>query len=647
MPEPMTILVTDDNRDLADNIQDILRAKGYEAFAAYDAADALETCRNRAIDLAILDYKLPDMDGLELQKRLAEFSDADYIIVTAHASLQSAAESVTRDRVVGYEPKPLDMDRLLYFIQQVGERRRAENAQKKSESMTRTLLNVPLAAAVLLDTQGICLDANETFAERFGKTVPEVVGKLVWNLFPAEVAEQRKAHFRKVVEQKRQDRHEDQRQEVWNDSILTPVLDDAGNVEMVAVMSIDITERKKAEKERLEMERRILGLQRLESLGVMAAGIAHDFNNILMAVIGNIEMAIEDPQQSEFSRDCLKDAIKASKKATALVRQMLAYTGKKHFVIEPVDLNAIVEEIYGLLHSPLPAGAWLETRLARSLPPIMGDNSQLKQIILSMVTNAGEAMPEGKGGAVHLSTGVENCDEQRLQSTMAEIWMNYEAPLQEGHYVYLEVEDKGCGMGPEILQRIFEPFYTTKFMGRGLGLPAMMGIVRAHKGFIRVNSEPGKGTVMRVLFPSVETEENDEKTTSAPTATPMEAEGRVLVADDDVFVLKVVRRMLESAGYQTVVAADGAEAVELFKKHMDDIDFVVLDLSMPGTTGVEAFEKISGLGCRVPVILSSGYKEMEIKAEYADRGFSGFIQKPYEKKALVELLARLKENREK
>ena len=623
MSEPMTILVTDDNRDLANNIQDILKAKGYEAFAAYDGADALETCRNQAIDLAILDYKLPDMDGLQLQERLAEISDADYIIVTAHASLQSAAESVTRDRIVGYEPKPLDMDRLLFFIQQVSERRRAENAQKKSERMARTLLNIPLASSVLLDSEGICLDANDTFAERFGKTVLDIVGKRAWDLFPPEVAEKRIAHFRKVLEEKRQDRHEDQRQGMWTDSILTPILDDAGKVEMVAVMSIDITERKKAEQDRLEMERRILGLQRLESLGVMAAGIAHDFNNILTAVIGNIEMAMEDPQHSAFTQDCLKDAIEASRRATALVRQMLAYTGKKHFVIEPVNLNDIVEEIYGLLRSPLPAGAWLETRPARDLPRIMGDNSQLKQIILTMVTNAGEAMPEGKGGGVYLSTGVENCDEQVLKSTLAEIWMSYETPLQEGRYVYLEVADKGGGMGPEILERIFEPFFTTKFMGRGLGLPAMMGIVRAHKGFIRVQSKQGKGTVMRVLFPSVETAENNQETMSATAGAPMGAGGRVLVVDDDPFVLKVVRRMLESAGYQTVIASDGTQAVELFEKHMDDIDFVVLDLSIPRMTGVEAFEKISGMGCRVPVILSSGFKEMDNQGGICGHGICG------------------------
>ncbi len=641
MTERAKILVVDDNQDLANNIADILNARGFAAAAAQAGGGAIAGWRAQRFALALLDYMLPDMDGLALQERLSELIHGDYIIFTAHASLESAAEAVKRKKMVGYETKPLDMERLIAFMQQVIERRRAEAALRRSEAMARTLLNIPAAVAFMTDRDGIILDANDTMAEQFRKSAHDLIGRPVWDFFPADVDARRKDYFREALETKKQVRHEDEREGVWRDVILTPVLNDAGEAETVVIIAFDITERKKAEQERLEMERRILELQRLESLGVMAGGIAHDFNNILMVVIGNIELAMEEPGQSPAALENLEESRKAARRAASLVRQILAYSGKEHFVIRPTNLNAVIEDMAGLLQAPIHSQAWLETRLEEGIPVIQADTAQLKQIIMNLITNAYEAMDERAGGGVVLSTGVETCDAADLKATVADVWMGYEEPLKEGPYVYLDVTDEGGGMGAETSARIFEPFFTTRFQGRGLGLSAVLGIVRGHGGFIRLESCPGQGTHIRILFPAA----GDASAPGRTPPPPREADPRdgrlVLLADDDAPVLRIMRQMLERAGYRVITAPDGADALTLYNRRADDIDFILLDLSMPGMSGAEVFHELKKLGCAVPVILASGYNERDIRRRFADQGFAGFIQKPFNKKSLIDLLERL------
>jgi two-component system, cell cycle sensor histidine kinase and response regulator CckA len=640
MKKPMRILVVDDNRDLAENIRDILSDNGYEVSAAYDGQGAIAHCRERPFDVVLVDYKLPDMDGLELQARLSELMDADYIFITAHGSMESAAEAVKRKQIVGYETKPLNMDRLMSFIQQVTDRRRAETALRRSEATARTLLNVPTAAAFLLDTDGICLDANDTLARWLGKTAADIIGKPIWDLLPPDITAHRRTHFAEVLKTRAMVRYEDEREGTWNDTIISPVLDDRGEISTVAVMSVDITARKRADQERLEMERRILELQRLDSLGVMAGGIAHDFNNMLMIIIGNLDMAIAEIDPSSGILRCLEEVRKASVRATERVHQILAYSGKSHFVPAPVEINPVVDEVIGILGAGMPAAIRLNAHPDGENPTVAGDRTQLTQVVISLITNAWEAIDPETGGTVTVSTGFETCDAESLKETVVDVWMGYEDALKSGRYAFLEVTDNGRGMDDQVRRRLFEPFFSTKFQGRGLGLAAVMGIVKAHGGFIRVTSRPEHGTVVRVLFPAQA--EGAVSAAEGPPETPESpprGSGRVLVVDDEAAVREVVRKMLERAGYEVRVAGGGVEAIECYQNHVGEIDLILMDLSMPGMSGVDAFDALRQMGCEVPVVLSSGYSREGIRPQYEGRGFAGFIEKPFTRKDLMRLLA--------
>lgn len=641
----LKILIVDDNRDLASNIQDILQDGGYDVTLAFDGAGAIDCCQDQQFDIALLDFKLPDMDGLELQKKLSKMIDADYIVITAHASIESASLAVQRKQVVGYETKPLDFNRLLSFIQQVVERRTAQAELKKSEATARAFMNMPNAAAFLIDTDGVCLSANQTMAERFGKTVDDLIGNPIWDLFPPEISRRRKIVIEKVIREKIQITCEDERDGMWNESHITPVLDDRGNVSKITVVGFDITERKQAEKKRIEMERRILEMQRLESLYVMAGGIAHDFNNILMVVLGNIELAMEDAGGSSKLIPYLEESESATHRALNLVRQMMAYSGRGHFITSPIHINTVIEDISELLRAPLSPKAFLNIVTGTDIPAINGDESQVRQVIMNLVTNAYESTDEEKGGIITLLTGIERYSINRLKKTVSEVWMEYDMPLKEGWYVFLEVKDRGAGMEEMIRRRIFEPFFTTKFQGRGLGLSAVIGIVRGHKGFIHVDSKPGGGTCVRVLFPAIDQPRIAQIASHASESQPQQQHNRrVLFVDDEKQIRQLVRQMIERMGYATLIASDGAHAIEMYRRYKHRIDAIIMDLKMPRMDGIEAFEELKRLDCNIPVILSSGYTEEEIK-QYSSEGFAAFIQKPYKKHTLKNVLMKVMKNK--
>jgi PAS domain S-box-containing protein len=272
---------------------------------------------------------------------------------------------------------------------------------------------------------------------------------------------------------------------------------------MVLSIARDLTERKRAEEERLLMERRLQTAQRLESLGILAGGIAHDFNNILMAVLGNIELAKEDLPREARAQRFLQESENATHRAVHLVRQMLAYAGKGQFVAESIDIGDLIRESARTLRTAVSGKAALGFDLTTDLPPVEGDLFQLQQLLSNLVINAAEACEKEDGGSVTIATGVQHCDSTDLSDSLPDVFLPYHTPFPKKPFVFIDIRDNGCGMGPDTQKRIFEPFFTTKFQGRGLGLAAATGIVRGHSGYIRVESEPGQGSVFRVLLPAM------------------------------------------------------------------------------------------------------------------------------------------------
>jgi two-component system cell cycle sensor histidine kinase/response regulator CckA len=394
----------------------------------------------------------------------------------------------------------------------------------------------------------------------------------------------------------------------------------------------DISARKHDEEERRRLELRVRDAQKMESLSVLAGGVAHDFNNLLMGVLGNAELALLELSPDSGAQDCVEKIRTAALRAADLARQMLAYSGKGSFVVGSIDLSAVVSEMGQLVQSSISANAVVEYHLSEDMRPVSADATQIRQLVMNLISNACEALGD-RGGIVDVSTGMMECNDEYIRRTF------FSDGCAPGCYVFLDVSDTGIGMNEATIDKMFDPFFTTKFTGRGLGLAAVSGIIRGHHGAILVDSTPGKGTSVRVLFPAA----------SGQVVTPLEeadeiehrtGDGEVvLLVDDDASVLDVGTRMLESGGFRVITATDGHGALHAFKEHSNEIDCVLLDLTMPGMGGEDTYEELRRIHCDVPVILGSGYFHAELREQFKEKGFAAVLQKPYRREFLLATVA--------
>lgn len=404
---------------------------------------------------------------------------------------------------------------------------------------------------------------------------------------------------------------------------------DIGGEACVIGMGIDVSERAQLREARRIAEEALVQAQKLESLGVLAGGIAHDFNNLLVGILGNAGLALAELGPTSPARATIQDIETAGRRAADLARQMLAYSGKGRFIVQPLGLNELVEEMTHLLRVSIAHGATLSYDLAPGLPPVEVDATQIRQVVMNLVVNASDAIGDSEGVIV-VSTGV-------IDATRADLDEFYLSPgLPVGRYVFLEVRDTGVGMDAGTMARIFDPFFTTKFTGRGLGLAAVLGIMRGHRGAIRVSSEPGRGTTFRFLLPAVAS--SDEP---APVAEDGPAawrgSGAILVVDDEPAVLAVTSRALALFGFDVIEAADGEAGVAAFAEHAG-IRCVLLDMTMPRLNGAETFAAMQRIRPGVPVVLMSGYSEEDAATQFGPGGPAGFIEKPYDLRTLREVL---------
>jgi PAS domain S-box-containing protein len=394
----------------------------------------------------------------------------------------------------------------------------------------------------------------------------------------------------------------------------------------------DSTERVRTEVARRQWEAQLQHTQRLESLGVLAGGIAHDFNNLLMGVLGSAELALLRLPQDAPARADVEQIVTAAHRAADLTGQMLAYSGRGTFRVQPVLLPALIREMEPLLRASLPKTCTLDFHLGESFPAIEADATQLRQVLMNLIMNAGEAIGEA-AGVITVRVAVRECDRTYLAGSV----LDKEIP--EGPYVSLEVTDTGCGMSGETQARMFEPFFTTKFTGRGLGLAAVLGIIRGHHGTILLTSEPGRGTRIEVLFPPTARPVIAPQV-SAPVPPAWRGEGTILVVDDEAHVRAVAALALEKTGFTVLTAADGQEAVAVFREHATTVRAVLLDLTMPHMDGAATMNELRQIKPDVRVVLSSGYTEEDATRHFTDRDLTGFLQKPYAFKDLLAAVRR-------
>ncbi len=574
------------------------------------------------LDVILSDFDLPTFDAVRALRILKRRGlDVPLIVVTGILS-DEAAVGCIKQGAFDYLLK----DRLARLGQAVAHalderklaaaKRAAEEEAELHKARLEAVFSRTRDVLLLFDDEGRVVDANPAACAGAGRTRDDLLGTPVWELtLTGQGTEIR---------------------DLWDVFMAAGSLEgELREIEFSAVANIvpgvhmatvrDLTAKKKT-------ERALLQSQKLESLGVMAAGIAHDFNNLLVAVLGNADLALIDLPPQSPARESMDQVKVAARRAADLARQMLALSGRGTVSVQPIDLNTMVEEMTQVLKASISRTAVLKFNLAPEVPSFEADATQVRQIIVNLVVNASDAIGT-KSGVISMTTGVMRATEEYLAGALKGPNAN------PGDYAFLEVSDTGAGMDEATRLRVFDPFFTTKFSGRGLGLAAVLSIVRAHEGAVRVYSELGRGTTFKVLLPL---------TPSGTAATPeggvvpanWRGAGKALVADDEETVLALTARALETMGFVPDLAADGPEAVEKFRQDPAAYSLVLLDMTMPGMGGSEAFSEIRRIRPDAVVLLMSGYNEEEATVQLAGKRLSGFIQKPFELSKLRETVWR-------
>ncbi len=521
----------------------------------------------------------------------------------------------------------------------ITDRRRAENDLLESENKFRSIAEQIGDVIFITDAQGAITYISPASEKMFGCMPEEMTGRHFAEFLDPSSVQTATEAFMSAIENKHDTRNLEMLMKRSDGALFHGEVSGTryvlGDVTGTLGVIRDISGKKQAEEEKKKLEQQVQHAQKLESLGVLAGGIAHDFNNILMVILGHADLAMEDTSTISPARKSLREIVTASRRAAELCNQMLAYSGRASFVIERIQLGAVIEEMAHLLKSSINKKAAFNMNITRDLPAIEADPSQIRQIAMNLIINASDAIGD-RSGIITLTVAATRFEEDYLKET------EIDSNLPAGLYVYLEVADTGCGMDEETRARLFEPFFTTKFTGRGLGLAAVLGIVRAHRGAIKVYSEKGKGTTFKVLIPAAEDNGSENRSAyNGRSPADWKGSGTILIADDDESVRALCARMLERLGFTVITAVDGSVALDVYRQRRDEIDLVILDLTMPHMDGVEAFSALRRENSKLKIVLASGYSEEDVASRVAGKGLSGVIQKPYTISKLRELLSEI------
>jgi PAS domain S-box-containing protein len=471
-------------------------------------------------------------------------------------------------------------------------------------------------AIYIYNFEGTILTWNRAAEELYGFSEREIVGLNVKNIVPPDYRAEISDLINPAVLDGKVIRNLESKRMRRDGGIfpalltISPVRDERGNPIALSVIARDISDQKRSEESLRET-------QKLESLGLLAGGIAHDFNNLLTGVIGNASLLADDFPDGSPQSEVVQGLMMAAERMARLTSQMLAYSGRGHFVIEPVDLSKQVIQITSLIQASIPKNVELRLSLANNLPLVEVDVSQLQQIIMNLVINAAESIANDQG-TVELRTDLETVGAEQLNANLARTMP------PAGEYVVISVEDTGCGMDESTLSRIFDPFFTTKFTGRGLGLSSVLGIVRGHRGLITVDTYPGAGTKFRVFFPVLSAGARQE----APPQKDVRGSGAVLVVDDEDVVRTMAKAALQRLGFTVLTAVNGSDAVRIYAEQHRAIDLVLLDMMMPVMGGEETLNRLLEIRPDAAVIAMSGFPEHEAKQRFGTR-ILGFVQKPF------------------
>jgi PAS domain S-box-containing protein len=628
-----TLLIVDDEPVILDVFRRFLEGEGRTLLLAGSAREAMARAAEAGdIDVALVDKNLGDGSGLEVARRLkAAKPDVEVILVTGYASLDSAIQAV-QIGAYDYVTKPVsDYEALNLKVENAAEKVRMKRAQRalvdrlrESEALHRGVFETSSDAFLLVDAEsGLIEDANPA-AERLYGREREALRRLHYaDLLDPEIEPSAPTPGDRAAPS----RHR------RGDGSTFPVEITVGELRFhergLRVLSIrDVSEREAAERERRTLEQSLRQAQKMEAVGRLAGGVAHDFSNVLAVVLGYSELLIRDLAPGDVRlRESAEGIVEAANRAVGVTRQLLTLSRKKLLRPEVLSLNKVVQDLGKLLSRAIGERIETTTSLQPGLWPVLADSDQLAQVLLNLSVNARDAMPEG--GALEIATG-------NVQLTSPARALD----LPAGRYVTLVVRDRGCGMSEEVRARIFEPFFSTKESGTGLGLATVYGIVRQAGGAIQVDTRVGQGTTFTVYLPVAE-DQAERVVLPVSAAAPRGLGETVIVAEDEDGLRTLLGRVLAGSGYQVVSARNGVEALEAARSRGGRVDLLLADLVMPRMNGAELAHELSRLQPGLKVLFMTGHTD---DAQVKDRLVDGdieLIHKPFSGEALLGHLRRL------
>jgi len=520
------------------------------------------------------------------------------------------------------------------FLRDITARKKNEEERSKLAVIVEQSFN----AIILTDCDGVIEYVNPAFEKMSGYSSDEVLGKTPSITSSGQNSRSYYQEMWKTLRQNKSwkgdfiNKAKDGHLYEVEQTIFPIISKNTGKVLGYTAIQQDVTERNRIQKQDEHA-------QRLESLGILAGGIAHDFNNLLTAIMGNASLAKNNLENTESCRDKLDNILNASDSAANLCKQMLAYSGKGHFVVHPLNLSEVIRKILQLLETSVSKKAKLMPDLQDDLPLIEADEGQMQQVIMNLVINAAEAIDESSG-EINITTETVYVTKKKLLSLL-----NGDA-IDVGDYVVIHVRDNGCGMDANTQAKVFDPFFTTKFTGRGLGMSAILGIVRGHHGALQMQSVVGQGTQFSIYFPIVKGGDVSSKVhvsdSDMDSSMPQSRPVTVLVVDDEKDICIVASNLLHAMGMRSIQAESGEQGLALLEAHLDEIDVVLLDMTMPNMNGQQFYVKMQDFASHIPVIVSSGYAESDVRERFEKNMSLGnvlgltFLQKPYHPEALKD-----------
>ena len=518
----------------------------------------------------------------------------------------------------------------------ITERKLAEEANRVAREW-QTTFEASNDAIWILSHDHRVLRTNKTAEKYFSRPRAEIIGEYCWEIVHGTdrpvpeclVLSAQKSLHREMMELQIGDK--------WFQATVDPIVDGNGRYQGAVYFARDISQFKEAEEAGKRLEFQLQQAQKLEAVGTLSGGIAHDFNNILSIILGNTELAMEDLPEWTPARDNLQEVLKECRRARDVIQQILSFSRRAKSEMRLIDMVPIVNESVKLLRASIPASIEIRKNVGAEMKTILGDSTQIHQVLLNLCTNAAHAM-EKKGGVLNIDLTEHVLDDKEA---------SHYPDVDPGRYFRLTVTDTGCGMTPETMDRIFDPYFTTKEPGKGtgMGLAVVHGIMKRHGGAISVSSEPGEGTTFEILFPAIEEQVAVEK--SEASKAMLRGHERILFVDDETALVRLNERRMTQLGYRVEARTDPEEALKSFRSRPDRFNLIITDMTMPRMTGDVLAREAMKIRPDIPILLCTGYSDRIDKEKAKKAGIAGFAMKPLDMAELAGKVRELLDRREK